>query len=170
MAMPKFYQVWKILSAVEKSPEYRIYTEKIQQMTPQDWIKLHPDTIRTELHKIHSNKTSLQHKDNNNNEGGVALAARRPPPPPSRASSVVREGRGVTHTPNTTRSDTPRKYPVSDQLKHFNCPEGVCLGHFRFGRCPTTQKGKPYSFFTHTQWLEIKTKTAGQSWKGLGEA
>ena len=48
--------------------------------------------------------------------------------------------------PPGKRSDTPRKYPVSEQLKHFNCPEGECLGFFRHGKCPRQNKGKPCSF------------------------
>ena len=57
----------------------------------------------------------------------------------------------MTQTFNTVRADTSRRYSVTDQLKHFNCPEGVCLGHFRYGRCPRVQNGKPCSFLhTHT--------------------
>ena len=166
LVLPKFCQVWKILSAVEKYPDYRIYTEKVQQMSPQDWIKLNPETIRTDLHKIHSNKVSL-HIEDKKEENIVLQAKSHPPPPPPpprsslprsrspspRSSFVPREkeGRGMTQTYNTVRADTPRRYSMTDQLKHFNCPEGVCLGHFRYGRCPRLQKGKPCNFLhTHT--------------------
>jgi hypothetical protein len=147
LAMPKFYRAWKILSAVEKFPEYRLFTDRIQQMPPQEWIRLNPETIRTELHKIHSNKTTLHTTERKETsvKGDVALVARRPPPPPSPLFEA-REGRGSTPHTTTQRSDTPIKYPVSAQLKHFNCPEGVCLGHFRFGRCPRIEKGKPCNF------------------------
>ncbi len=165
LAMPKFYRVWKILSAVEKYPEYRVFTDKVQQMTPQEWVKLNPETVRQELHKIHSNKTQLQ---TTNNEREVALVMRVPPPPPQ---SVVqrggREGRGHTVTHNTqhkTRTPTPSKYPVSEQLKHFNCPEGECLGHFRYGKCPRAQRGRPCSFL-HTQTVvdNSESKSFGRS-------
>jgi len=178
LVMPKFYRVWKILSAVEKFSEYRIFTDKIQQVSPNEWIKLTPEMIRHELHKIHSNKVSL-HQDKEKSVGGtgvgeVGFMVRKPPPPPSssrspsssRASSVVREGRGSTYTPNTNtpRADTPGRYPITDQLRHFNCPEGVCLGHFRFGRCPRAQKGKPCHFLhTHTIAKENTNTNVGRS-------
>jgi len=31
---------------------------------------------------------------------------------------------------------------VAQQLAHFNCPQGTCLGYFRFGLCPRASKGK----------------------------
>ena len=180
LVLPKFCQVWKILSAVEKYPDYRIYTEKVQQMSPQEWIKLTPETIRTELHKIHSNKVSL-HTEDKKEENIVLQAKSFPPPPPPRfppprsrspsprASSFAsreKEGRGMTQTFSTVRADTPRRYSVTDQLKHFNCPEGVCLGHFRYGRCPRVQNGKPCSFLhTHTMANAEKedTESVGRS-------
>ena len=123
LQMPKFYRVWKVLSAVEKFPEYRIFTDKIQQQTPQEWIVLEPDTIRQELHKIHSNRTSLKEE-----KGEVALrgVARKTPPPPPHDGGGGGAGRATTTTTtHTPRAGTPQKYPVSDKLKHFNCPECV---------------------------------------------
>jgi hypothetical protein len=40
LKMPKFYKVWKVLSAVEKYPDYRIFTEKVQLYKPTEWINL----------------------------------------------------------------------------------------------------------------------------------
>ena len=57
--MPTFYKVWKVLSAVEKYQDYRIFTEKIQQQQPSEWIQLSTEDIRAELHKIHANKVQL---------------------------------------------------------------------------------------------------------------
>jgi hypothetical protein len=158
LVMPKFFRVWKILSAVERFPEYRVFTDKVQQMAPTDWVKLNPEQVRTELHKIHSNKTQLQTKTNEStNERDFVLVARRaPPPPPSHSPQAGgREGRPTqqhTQQTQTPRTPTPRKYTVNDQLKYFNCPEGVCLGYFKFGRCPRALKGKPCSFLhTHTK-------------------
>ena len=34
LQVPKFYKVWKVLSAVEKYPDYRVFTEKVQMYTP----------------------------------------------------------------------------------------------------------------------------------------
>jgi hypothetical protein len=110
LAMPKFYRVWKILSAVEKYPEYRIFTDKIQQMPPQEWIRLDTDQIRTELHKIHSNNTSLQKEVKQEN---VGFMARGPPPPlpqaagggggagPWCATTHQTQNLGQTHPENT---------------------------------------------------------------------
>ena len=52
-------------------------------MSPQEWIKLTPETIRTELHKIHSSKVSL-HTEDKNEENIVLQAKSFPPPPPPR--------------------------------------------------------------------------------------
>lgn len=44
------------------------------------------------------------------------------------------------------RSLTPRKFPIEDQLKYFNCPDGECLAFFKHGACPRLQKGRPCCF------------------------
>ena len=168
LSMPKFCKVWKILSAIEKYPDYRIFTERVQLMTPQEWIVLSPENIRTELHKLHSNKVSLTTQKQNKHTG-FGVQVRNPPPPPplpigsqavvggGRAHSPVRTGGGTyqrggrSHTPthnnkNRPRVNTPVRYPIPDKLKFFGCPEGVCLGFFRFGKCPRLEKGKKCSF------------------------
>lgn len=99
LVVPKFFQVWKILSAVEKFPEYRMFVEKVQQMTPQEWVRLRPESIRGELHKIHSNRVSLQvlreekkESNTNNNNNNVALQDRSSSSSPSSPSPVSGKG------------------------------------------------------------------------------
>ena len=79
LKIPKFNITWKIVSAVEKFPEFRTFTEKIQPMEPKEWIRLDVNDIRTELHKIHINK-----KDGDTKETSVFYAptphTRRAPP------------------------------------------------------------------------------------------
>src|SRR3954470_16030 len=78
--VPQFYHVWKILSALEGVPEYRVFTDKVQQMRPDEWVQLKPDEIRTELHKLHSNKVSLQSEDKNNNNTVLFSSERKKAP------------------------------------------------------------------------------------------
>ena len=95
--LPKFYMVHKILTGVEQFPQYKIFTDKIQQQQPTEWIKLTPEGIRAELHLRHANNVSLgtqntqhtQHENrnnnntqNNNNNNVVGLHTQRGPPPP----------------------------------------------------------------------------------------
>ena len=66
--IPKFFQVWKVLSGLEQYPEYRVFTEKVQQMEPRTYLKLDIGDIRTELHKLHSNKVQLEEKSGKKQE------------------------------------------------------------------------------------------------------
>ena len=60
LELPKFCVVWKILSGLEKYPEYKIFLDMVQSLPPKKWIKLDIKTIRDELHKIHSNKLVMK--------------------------------------------------------------------------------------------------------------
>ena len=166
LEMPKFYKVWKILSAVEKFPDYRIFSEKVQLMSPQEWIKLTPEQIRVDLHKIHANKMQLQVSSSNNNTVGLSAQVKRPPPPPPQRppspSPKTRGGRGGggERKQDRKRSDTPGRYSVQDKLKNFNCPEGVCLGFFRYGKCPRQSKGR-VCLFKHDQQQQNTNQGSG---------
>lgn len=174
LKMPKFCRVWKILSAIEKYPDYRIFTEKVQLMSPKEWIVLSPEYIRAELHKLHSNKVSLQTQKQEETQREekqkvVGLHTKVPPPPPPRgegAQSFTRNERvdykkgGRSQTPSNKqqtnfkpRANTPVKFNITDQLKFFGCPEGECLGFFRYGRCPRLERGRK-CVFSHTQTRE----------------
>jgi hypothetical protein len=185
LKMPKFCRVWKILSAVEKYPEYRVFTDRVQQLAPKEWITLSVEGIRQALHKIHSNKVSLslEKKDKHTSffsaqppsprSAPPPSQSRSPPPPPPRAqsrpsgASGTRGGsQGMRHavrarpfTPAHPRASTPAqrssrspntRHTIDDKLKHYNCPEGECLGFFRSGKCPRKELGKP-CVFKHTQ-------------------
>ena len=82
LKMPVFYKVWKILGAVERFPEYRIYTEKVQAMAPNDWNRLTPQEIRGELHKLHANKVQLQAAAPVVNQVSSVASVQKSPSPP----------------------------------------------------------------------------------------
>ena len=160
LKMPKFCRVWKILSAVEKYPEYRVFTDKVQQMAPKDWIAISVDQIRQELHKIHSNKVSLYSEKKEKQTS--FYSARSPPPLPAQSRPNGGAGdqrprnasKGRSHTPaqrgaHPRDSRSPSRHGVADKLKHYSCPEGECLGYFRSGKCPRKELGKP-CIFKHT--------------------
>ena len=60
-------------------------------------------------------------------------------PPSPRTQSHIR-----TPTPPRTQ------YTPQQKLEFFQCPSDVCLGFFRFGRCPRQEKGRSCKY-THTQ-------------------
>ena len=160
LKMPKFCRVWKILSAVEKYPEYRVFTDKVQQMAPKEWIALSPETVRQELHKIHSNKVSLSSEKKDTQQQTFFTARAPPPPPPVQNQGARERDAGAWKTQrrperarasSQQRTPTPTKqYTVGEKLQYHKCPEGECLGHFRSGVCPRKQLGKP-CVFKHTQ-------------------
>lgn len=158
LVMPKFYKTWKILSILDNYPQYNGYVDKLQNKTPQEWIKMKPEQIRHELHLIHSNQASLQIHKQKEKEGGaeepkVALQARRAPPPPPPTTNTTQQTQksqhhgGYTRRSSHSRTRTPTPTPsISDKLKHHGCPEGVCLGYHTHGRCPRISKGMPCRF------------------------
>lgn len=152
MKIPKFFHVWKVLSGLEKYPEYRIYTEKIQQMEPKEYIRLKIPEIRAELHKLHSNKVQMEHKGETQNVVGLSVLGK----PHGEWETVGRDKRQKTPErqnktqPYKHRSVTPRKYPIETTLKHYQVPEGECMGYFTHGKCPRLSKNKP-CHFSHTQ-------------------
>ena len=127
-----------------KIPEFRTFTEKIQQMEPKEWIRLDVNDIRTELHKIHINK-----KDGDTKETSVFYAptphTRRAPPPPPQNNTQQNN-----YTPPRPRTPTPQRYTITEKLQHFQCPPGVCLGYYQHGVRPRQNKGRPCTF-SHTQ-------------------
>ncbi len=152
LIMPRFCQVWKILSAIEKYPDYRLYTERVQQMNPTEWITLKTQDIRTDLHQLHSNRVNLG-SNTPNSVVGFSVNQQKPTPHVSVGHNGGGGGGGRPTTPQwktverkKSRSNTPRKYPVTEQIKHFKCPDNVCLGHFTHGKCPRISKGKPCHF------------------------
>jgi hypothetical protein len=99
MIMPKFCQVWKILSAIEKFPEYRLYTERVQQMNPKQWIKLTTHDIRSELHQLHSNRVNLG-SNQPNNVVGFHVNQQTPTPHVSVGQNGGGRGGWETHHPS----------------------------------------------------------------------
>ena len=163
--IPRFFQVWKILSGLEQFPEYRVYTEKVQQMEPKQYLTLQVGDIRTELHKLHSNKVQLDTGSEKKQEvvGYNTVVGGRPP-----TNRVSGEGRGGTqgrnrgsgmertpsvhnhpNPPNKNRSLTPRKFSITTTLQHLKVPEGECMGYFTHGNCPRQSKNRP-CHFKHT--------------------
>jgi len=103
----------------------------------------------------------------------VGFQARKmppPPPPTQRVDYQPERGRSVERGTTTSgRGDTPtpRRYSISEQLNAFNCPEGVCLGYFRYGRCPRIAKGRPCSF-KHGQVKESRNEIRKNSAQSVG--
>ena len=105
LKIPKFNITWKIVSAVEKFPEFRTFTEKIQQMEPKEWIRLDVNDIRTELHKIHINK-----KDGDTKETSVFYAPTQHtegPPPSYHHDHVLPLHRDIQSQKNSNTSSVP---------------------------------------------------------------
>jgi hypothetical protein len=166
--IPRFFQVWKVLSGLEQYPEYRVYTEKVQQMEPKQYITLSLADMRGELHKLHSNKVQLENKQDKPEVVGYKVDVGVKPN--THSGKGPGEGRGwetvgrdrrdrapsATHnssqhnTQHKSRSLTPRKFPIQTTLEHFKVPEGECMGHFTHGKCPRISKGKP-CHFNHTK-------------------
>lgn len=71
--IPNCMKVWKILMALDKYPEYRSYQEKIQLMAPEEWLKLKPEMVQEELHKVHSNKMQMKPTEFEKNEVGFRV-------------------------------------------------------------------------------------------------
>jgi hypothetical protein len=172
LVLPKFCVVWKILSALEIYPEYKIFLEEMQTLQPNKWIQVEVSFIREELHKIHSNKVVM--KQESKTVVGFNIQQKNtkkvpPPPPPTqknewssvgRGGKLVRDNSGPRQGHSQSRfSQSPRKYPVQQQLTHFKCPEKECLGYFRFGKCPRKEKGKECSFL-HSERERLETKTS----------
>jgi hypothetical protein len=156
--IPKFFQVWKILSGLEQYPEYRIYTEKVQQMEPREYIKLQVNDIRGELHKLHTNKVQMENKQEKNDVVGFnTVVGVKSSHPTGGWETVGRDRRDRTpsvshnthHTTQKSRSLTPRKFPIQTTLQHLKVPDGECMGYFSHGVCPRMSKNKP-CHFNHT--------------------
>jgi len=60
---PQLFESLQILTAIEKIPEYRFYSQRVLLMPSKEWIQLKPEQIRAELHKIHSNRAALAHTE-----------------------------------------------------------------------------------------------------------
>ena len=118
--IPNFFHVWKILSSLDTYPEYRIYTEKIQQMEQSEWIKLKLTDIRHELHKLHSNKVQMEGKETGEKILGLQTVWGENP----RTETVGRE-KTNTYRQKKERSLTPIRQPIQTN-QHI--PEGVCMG------------------------------------------
>src|SRR5690242_17527076 len=50
LVLPKFCVVWKILSALETYPEYKVFLDEMQTLQPKKWIQVEVSFIREELH------------------------------------------------------------------------------------------------------------------------
>lgn len=161
VVIPNCMKVWKILMALDKYPEYRSYQEKIQLMAPEEWLKLKPEMVQEELHKVHSNKMQMkptefeknevgfrvQHAQQNTQERNIVGVRRPPPPPPmiARGGGRVRERQ---ERELNARPSTPIRQDVLQKLSSVNCPPGTCLGFFRTGECPRQRLGKK-CYFNH---------------------
>ena len=78
MKVPTFFKTWKMLSAVQRYPEFRFYSEALQQMPREEWIKLKPEEIQHKIKQIQTNKQCFEVKG----VPAVSFAARGAPPPP----------------------------------------------------------------------------------------
>ena len=143
LKIPKFNITWKIVSAVEKFPEFRTFTEKIQQMEPKEWIRLDVNDIRTELHKIHINK-----KDGDTKETSVFYAPTPHTEGPAPSSSEQHSTEQL-HTTTTTDSHSTKIY------NHRKTPTLPVSPRCVFGILPTwcvskTEQGATLHIFPYT--------------------
>src|SRR6185437_12865391 len=59
----RFSVVWKVLSGIETYPEYKTFIERIEQMKPEEWVRLTVKEIREEIHRIQKNKSTFSKEE-----------------------------------------------------------------------------------------------------------
>src|SRR6185437_3356386 len=161
MKPARFSVVWKVLSGIETYPEYKTFIERIEQMKPEEWVRLTVKEIREEIHRIQKNKSTFSKEEQKNVSVFSVLSnsnsPRRPPPPPARTQNIQNFPQNIHNPPSPRtqshiRTPTPPRtqYTPQQKLEFFQCPSDVCLGFFRFGRCPRQEKGRSCKYI-HTQ-------------------
>src|SRR6185437_8308034 len=66
MKPARFSVVWKVLSGIETYPEYKTFIERIEQMKPEEWVRLTVKEIREEIHRIQKNKSTFSKEEQKN--------------------------------------------------------------------------------------------------------